>query len=427
MPNNVDMGFWYHYYFFIMEEAKSNNPEIIGLTGSFGSGCGYIAENIFEEEGYELLSLSEALKELFKKEKGKDPKECPRRELQDFGDEIRKKSGADFFAKEIINQIDQSIENESVENEKREKKKWVVKSIRNPAEIRALRERSRNFFLFGVYANKMVRWERVKDDEYKVDLRQFELDDENDSGKNNERYGQRVGDCFYEADVVITNNKEFAVPYNVEFKELKEKVTQYIDIAAHPQSKRPPYKGEEPLMAMAFAISQRSSCLKRKVGAIIVDGKGNVISSGYNEVPPHERPCRDEYTRCYREHLYLDFSKKLEEEFEVLRGKGDNLTNFFRSNFKILDKCRALHAEEKVILNLARIGRSIPLDQCILYTTTYPCARCASRIVDVGIKHIIYLEPYPDDEAKKILREINDQFFEGVTFKGYFRLYGEKK
>jgi len=99
------------------------------------------------------------------------------------------------------------------------------------------------------------------------------------------------------------------------------------------------------------------------------------------------------------------------------------------SEFKLLDLCRALHAEENAIINLAKNGRAVPLNQCTLYTTTYPCRLCAHKIVGLGIKKILYLEPYPDEEAKSVIRNagISDEFFEGVTFKAYFRLYGEEK
>jgi deoxycytidylate deaminase len=88
-----------------------------------------------------------------------------------------------------------------------------------------------------------------------------------------------------------------------------------------------------------------------------------------------------------------------------------------------------LHAEENAIVNLARNGRSVPLERCTLYTTTYPCRLCANKIVNVGIKRLVYLEPYPDQEAKKILEHgaVRDEFFEGITFKAYSRVYGEKR
>ena len=105
------------------------------------------------------------------------------------------------------------------------------------------------------------------------------------------------------------------------------------------------------------------------------------------------------------------------------------IMELFRRKFRLLDTCRALHAEENTIVNLARNGRSVPLGQCTLYTTTYPCRLCANKIVNLGIKRVVYLEPYPDPEAKVILRAggVTDEFFEGITFKAYSRVYGERK
>jgi hypothetical protein len=44
---------------------------------------------------------------------------------------------------------------------------------------------------------------------------------------------------------------------------------------------------------------------------------------------------------------------------------------------------------------------------------------------------VVYLEPYPDPEARAILDgagdKVKDEFFEGITFKAYSRVYGEKK
>jgi len=109
--------------------------------------------------------------------------------------------------------------------------------------------------------------------------------------------------------------------------------------------------------------------------------------------------------------------------------KEANIKGLFRKEFKILDYCRALHAEENAIVNLARNGRSVPLEECTLYTTTYPCRMCSNKIVNVGIRQIVYVEPYPDEAAKSILKnaDVKTQFFRGVTFKAYSRLYGEEK
>ena len=64
-------------------------------------------------------------------------------------------------------------------------------------------------------------------------------------------------------------------------------------------------------MAKAYAASMRSSCLKRKVGAVIVDITGDVFSSGYNEVPAANNTCKCEYGMCYRDKLKKDYKETL--------------------------------------------------------------------------------------------------------------------
>jgi deoxycytidylate deaminase/dephospho-CoA kinase len=401
-----------------------NNPHIIGLTGSFGSGCSYIGQHILRGKfRYDFLSLSEhVLKPLFKEETGKEPDQAERHELQRFGDEIRSANGAGHLAEQIIDRI--SEENNKGENQSG----WIVDSIRNPAEIRALRRFSRNFFLFGVYADKETRWERVKA-KYGENRHDFDEDDQNDTGEDNEDFGQRVGDCFYEADIVLTNDVPITVRGNADFEALTGEVGQYVDLVQKPLSKQQPIRRDESLMAAAYVLSQRSSCRKRKVGAVIADAEGNIISSGYNEVPAYERPCTKIYNDCHRDWLVDRFFSEVAFQIKNAKQESPSLKRLFRKQFKILDYCRALHAEENAIVNLARNGRSVPLEKCVLYTTTYPCRMCANKIVNVGIKEVVYLEPYPDEQAKSILKnsDVNDRFFKGVTFKAYSRLYGEEK
>ena len=77
------------------------------------------------------------------------------------------------------------------------------------------------------------------------------------------------------------------------------------------------------------------------------------------------------------------------------------------------------------ILNVARFGNANMLLTATLYTTTYPCNLCANKIAQVGLKKIIYFEPYPVVEAKSILdnREIKQIPFEGITYMSYFRIF----
>ncbi len=395
------------------------DARIIGLTGSIGSGCSYVAEEILKPLGYEFASLSKKLKEEFSPPTGTDQSGL-RRAYQDFGDKQRREEGNNYFARLVCEKIKAATEENGSQ-------KWIVDSIRNPDEVHWLRKQFPNFFLFGVYATKDRRWER-KESDYGGNKRSFDEDDERDTGRTSDKHGQRVEDCFAEADVVFSNDEDFKVPRNKRFESLDGKVKSYLRLVSDPLSRQQP-KQAETLMTAAYTVSQQSSCLKRKVGAVIVDSVGTIISSGFNEVPWHYNPCTDDFGKCGRTHEWERISAIMTAKFPTLAEDGNDVMGSLKRELRMLDRCRALHAEENAIVSLARNGRSVPLKECTLYATTYPCRQCANKIVNLGLKRVVYLEPYPDQEAKVILREgnVEDEFFEGITFKAYSRIYGEKK
>lgn len=416
-----------------MADPEPTQPLVIGLTGSFGSGCEYVAKNILEPLGYRSKALSSVLRreynsrppdeqKEYKDEAKKQVRTSPRRELQLFGDALRReKKDASYLAKQAITELDQ-------EQKENPNGKWVVRGIRNPGEIHAFRERYHDcFFLFGIYASRNVRWEREKS-VYDRDEKSFDEDDLNDTGEGNEDWGQRVGDCFYESDVVFSNDRQITAIGNEDFKALMAKVTQYVDLVREPLTKRQPIRPDEALMAMAYAASQRSSCVKRKVGALIVR-EAAVISSGFNEVPGQQRPCYGEFKQCLRDQLSGELLGDLIREEPVLEKKKETIKRLLKKHARMLDYCRALHAEESALLNLVRSGAGAPLDTCTMYTTTFPCRLCANKIVSVGLKRLVYFEPYPDPESRAILDGggVKAEFFEGVTFRAYFRIYGEQR
>lgn len=136
---------------------------VIGLTGSFGSGCSFIAERYLVPAGYQYVSLSAKLKELYP---GAD-----RHELQLRGNELRAEYGADYLAKVALETMSKSPG------------KWVVDSIRNPGEVKSLKSEISGFFLFAVFADRDLRWFRVKS-KYKGNEDSFDEDDRRDTGEN---------------------------------------------------------------------------------------------------------------------------------------------------------------------------------------------------------------------------------------------------
>ena len=130
-------------------------------------------------------------------------------------------------------------------------------------------------------------------------------------------------------------------------------------------------------MEMAHVVSKRSTCLRRKVGAILVKDK-HILSTGYNGAPKGLKHCSE--VGCLREKL------------DIPSGERHEL-------------CRGLHAEQNAIIQSAVFGVSIK--DSTLYCTNTPCIVCVKMLINAGVREIIFSGDYPDDLAKKMLIESN--------------------
>jgi deoxycytidylate deaminase len=398
---------------------------IIGLTGSFGSGCTLVSNYLKEKLSFNRYSLSDFIKEIAKKEKDDD---YTRFDLQDIGNRLRRNNkDTAFLAKKVIKLIEENPDKGPI----------VIDSFRNQGEVLEFLKFS-NFFLIAIDANFDVRWKRLSP-QYKDNLYQFKIDDERDKGED-DIYGQQVQKCVDMADIVIINDEDFPKNSRSE-SEFIGKLAKYVEMIIKPGLQNPTKK--EAFMNIARAESLRSLCLQRKVGAVIVkivDEKRAldeekvtqlVIATGYNEVPLGIRPCIEQ-GGCYRDKvkfkqieslIYCPFCGNKFKKKNFCSKCHKNMNKELFQN-KYLDFCRALHAEETAILQASKLG-SISLENAWLYTTTFPCFLCSKMIVDIGIKKVIYIEPYPSEEARELLNlsGIVLDKFEGVTAQGYYKLY----
>lgn len=128
-------------------------------------------------------------------------------------------------------------------------------------------------------------------------------------------------------------------------------------------------------MDMANLVSSRSTCVRRRVGAVIVKDK-RVLSTGYNGSPKGTRHCED--LGCIREQMNIPSGTRHE-------------------------LCRGVHAEQNAVAQAAYFGVSV--NGATIYTTTYPCSMCAKILINAGIKEIVYNEGYVDDLSKDLLNE----------------------
>ena len=128
---------------------------------------------------------------------------------------------------------------------------------------------------------------------------------------------------------------------------------------------------------IATLASRRATCIRRKVGAIIVRDN-NILSTGYNGVPSGIEHCTKE--SCIR-----------------------NIQNI--PSGTQLDICLGLHAEQNAIIQAAKNG--VNIKDSIMYCTTFPCLTCAKMIINCGISEVVYKVDYDDNVSKQILKDAN--------------------
>ena len=121
---------------------------------------------------------------------------------------------------------------------------------------------------------------------------------------------------------------------------------------------------------IADSVLERSTCLRRKYGAIIVRND-EIISTGYNGAPRGRQNCTD-IGRCTREELRIPSG----ERYEL---------------------CRSVHAEANAIISAARrdmigstlylVGRDAKTNELLEETTS--CSMCRRQIINAGISRVV--------------------------------------
>ena len=117
-------------------------------------------------------------------------------------------------------------------------------------------------------------------------------------------------------------------------------------------------------LKMALEWAKLSYCKRKQVGALIVKDR-TIISDGYNGTPSgFENCCEDE----------------------------NNKTKWY-----------VLHAEANAILKISRSTQSC--EGATLYLTLSPCKECSKLIFQSGIKRVVYIQDYPENEGLVFLKD----------------------
>lgn len=318
---------------------------------------------------------------------------------------------------------------------------FVVECFRNPFEVDYFKVRYSEFYLLSIQADEILRKQRVK---YFSDNR-----DKRDQGKT-----KQVGDlfkldvrsCVLNSDIALINNKS-QIDY-------LKKLLRYFALIREPGCISP--TDQELNMHLAYSMSLMSTCISRKVGAVIIGPKGYILGAGWNDVNSGKIGCGLRNKRDYLKDEFPITSNEFKDKFmQQLENFTDNQSICYKDimsklhlqkqlskakidsqkideindivSIKRLEFCRALHAEENAILQIANVGGNSIAGSSI-YTTTFPCELCAKKIYQTGIKTIYYTEPYPDSISEEVFlkdgyRKIEILPFEGVKSNCFYKLF----
>lgn len=126
---------------------------------------------------------------------------------------------------------------------------------------------------------------------------------------------------------------------------------------------------DEYFMKVAYDISERATCPKRSVGAVIAKNN-RLVSAGYNGSPAGTPHCVE--VGCY----------------------------------EVNGRCkRVIHAEQNAIIQVAYQGGA-STEGGTIYSTDFPCEDCAKFIVAAGIVRVVYERPFHDDDEDSFAMEL---------------------
>jgi deoxycytidylate deaminase len=195
-------------------------------------------------------------------------------------------------------------------------------------------------------------------------------------------------------------------------------------------------------MSIAEAVSKRSPCLRRAVGAVLVRSN-QVLATGYNGPPrgiPHCTPPEEGSLNLYMECPHCrgkSYERAEDTTVRLIMPEGNaSVTNDVLTNTvdvssvkcpvckgegvlarsyttckrmlnnipsgERLDLCLAIHGEQNVIIQAARHGISV-LGATMYCTVGPPCLMCTKMIINAGISEMIYSGDYPDKQSQDLL------------------------
>ncbi len=142
-------------------------------------------------------------------------------------------------------------------------------------------------------------------------------------------------------------------------------------------------------MDMAALTAKRATCLRRQVGAVLLNERGHVLATGYNGVAAGLPHCNEEVDTGYGSDEHFAHLAHVHTPHACSGAHSPSGTN--------LDGCQAIHAEQNALLQCRDI---YSIHTC--YVTASPCVTCTKLLLNTSCQRIVFLEEYPHSEARKL-------------------------
>ena len=352
---------------------------------------------------------------------------------------------------------------------------YCINKLSNSLEIRYLKERYNAFYPIAIHKTNdflnSIREEVDKispsNDENKEYIAKHTFDlctteIKFDDYKKGICSSPDIEQCVSQAEIHIrikpfnqTNNSKS------EFSSTAEQWMKFASLIFHPGLITP--SSDERCMEVAYTAKLNSSCVSRQVGAVITNASHSIRSIGWNEVPYGQMPCGlrsisdivhndfEDYKRC----MYSDFERGTSNQTNIYKdGKTfqEKVADDYKDIIDTMDqrshsKCsvfcfrdlhnrytgeknqvygRSLHAEENALMQISKFGGE-GLMNGLIYVTASPCELCSRKLYQVGVRKIVYIDPYPGIAREQTIASghLKPELiqFRGAYGASYYKLY----
>ncbi|WP_163318024.1 deoxycytidylate deaminase [Crenobacter caeni] len=355
--------------------------------------------------------------------------------------------GQFFQLAELINEAVKHIRDEDKKTDDA-RTYIVIDAIRNPLEAIFFQEKYSSFYLVAVSCEDASRKSRLcklgysESDISAIDNQEYKS---KDIDRDESYVLQDIEACLQRADIYLSNPElkdGVSKP-----DDLANQIVTFVSLMQRPGLVTP--TNMERCMQIAHTAKLNSGCISRQVGAAITDENFSIRAIGWNDVPSGQVPCnlrsvidlsggRDSIAYSNYEKNDSSFVSMIASSVDEYRSidEGGRWTPYCFKGFynKITRKenqvhTRSLHAEENAFLQISKYG-GVGIVGGKLFTTASPCELCAKKAYQMGVKQIIYIDPYPGIAMNHILDCGTNKpemiLFSGAIGSAFHRLYTPK-